>query len=173
MKINKALLVIAALMLFGWGLGATADVVKIGIVDLEQAVTSTEEGKAAREEFERKMRAAQAQLQPMIDQYQTMLADVESKKFVLSDSALREKQLDLVERQNEIRNKQQEIKGQLEIDRERLISPMRDKLQAVISEIGRRENFSLIMLRSAPGVIYTREALDITDLVIETFNKQG
>ena len=50
---------------------------------------------------------------------------------------------------------------------------MRDKLQEVISEIGRRENFSLIMLRSAPGVIYTREALDITDLVIETFNKQG
>ncbi len=173
MKINKALLVIAGLMLFAWGLGATPDVVKNGIVDLEQAVTSTEEGKAAREEFERKMRAAQAQLQPMIDQYQEMLADVESKKFVLSDSALREKQLDLVERQNEIRNKQQEIKGQLEIDRERLISPMRDKLQAVISEIGRRENFSLIMLRSAPGVIYTREALDITDLVIETFNKQG
>ena len=72
-----------------------------------------------------------------------------------------------------IQNKQQEIKGQLEIDRERLISPMRDKLQEVISDIGRRENFSLIMLRSAPGVIYTREALDITDLVIETFNKQG
>lgn len=173
MKINKALLVIVAVMLFGWGLGATPDVVKIGIVDLEQAVTSTEQGKAAREEFERKMRAAQAQLQPMIDRYQEMLADVESKKFVLSDSALREKQLDLVERQNEIRNKQQEIKGQLEIDRERLISPMRDKLQEVISDIGRRENFSLIMLRSAPGVIYTREALDITDLVIETFNKQG
>ena len=87
MKINKALLVIAGMMLFAWGLGATSDVVKIGIVDLEQAVTSTEEGKAAREEFERKMRAAQGQLQPMIDQYQEMLADVESKKIVLSDSA--------------------------------------------------------------------------------------
>lgn len=173
MRFERALVVIAAVALFGWGLGASSDPVKIGVVDLEQAVMSTDSGKAAKDEFERKMREAEAKLQPMVEQYQAMLKEVESKKFVLSDSALREKQLDLVERQNEIQAKQREIKGQLEVDRERLISPMRTKLSNVIAEIGRKEGFSVILQRGAPGVMYTREALDITDLVIEAFNKQG
>ncbi len=173
MRFNKAIGVIAAVALFGWGLGANGEPVKIGVVDLEQAVTSSEEGKAAREEFDRKMREAQAKLQPLLDRYQEMLKEAESKRFVLSEEALRNKRLDLMERQREIENKQREIKGQLEIDRERLISPMRAKLQDIISEIGRRDGFSLIIIRGAPGVAYTREALDITDRVIESFNKRG
>ena len=48
--------------------------------------------------------------------------------------------------------------------------PMSPKTNA--SSTG-EEGFSLIIQRGAPGVMYTREALDITDLVIENFNKKG
>ena len=41
-----------------------------------------------------------------------------------------------------------------------------------MNEIGREQGFSLILVRGAPGVIYYKEALDITDVVIERFNKQ-
>ena len=43
----------------------------------------------------------------------------------------------------------------------------------VVDEIGRKEGFSLILLRGGPGIMYSREALDITDLVVEAFNKKG
>ena len=173
MRVDKALVVIAAVALFGWGLGASSDGVKIGVVDIEQAAISTDAGKSAKDELERKMREAQGKLQPLVEQYQELASEVESKKFVLSDEALREKQLDLVERQNRIQSMEREVKGQLKIDERRLIAPVLEKLNSVVSEIGRKEGFSVILQRGAPGVVYTREALDITDAVIEAFNKQG
>ncbi len=173
MRFNKAIVVLAAALLLGWGLGASDETFKIGVVDLDQAVTSTEEGKQAREEFERKKREAEARLQPLVERAQEAAKEFEAKRFVLSDDALRAKQLDLVEFRNQIESKQREIQGQLEVDRERLVGPLREKLVKVVEEVGREEGFSLIMLRNAPGVMYTREALDITDLVIERFNKKG
>jgi hypothetical protein len=37
--------------------------------------------------------------------------------------------------------------------------------------VGRDNGFALILIRGAPGVLYYKEALDITDVVIERFNK--
>ncbi len=170
---DRAMIVIAVSAILAWGLGATDDKVKIGVVDLDQAITSTDEGRAARDEFERKKREAEATLQPMVERYQELNAEMEAKQFVLSKEALRLKQLDLADLVNQIQNKQKEIQGQLEIDRERLVGPLRVKLAEIVEEVGRKESFSIILLRNAPGVMYSREALDVTDLIIERFNKKG
>jgi len=151
---------------------AGAEDAKIGIVDVEQAITATDEGQAARDELERKIREAEAQLQPMADQFKAMAQEVEAKQFVLSEDAMRQKQLEAAELRNKIENRQREIKGQLEVDRERLIGPLREKLTAIILDLGRKEGYALILARGTPGVMYTREALDITDQVVKAFNGQ-
>jgi outer membrane protein len=152
--------------------GATAaEDNRIGIVDIEQAITATEEGKAARDELERKVRDAESQLQPMVDQLKAMFEEVEAKQFVLSEDAMRQKQLEVAELRNKIENRKREVEGQLQVDRERLIGPLREKLNTIILDIGRKEGFALILQRGTPGVMYTREALDITDKVIQAFNQ--
>lgn len=151
---------------------AGAEDTKIAIVDVEQAITGTDEGKAARAELERKIREAEAQLQPMADQFKAMAQEVEAKQFVLSEDAMRQKQLEAAELRNKIENRQREIKGQLEVDRERLIGPLREKLTAIILDLGRKEGYALILARGTPGVMYSREALDITDQVVKAFNGQ-
>lgn len=168
----RAVLAAGAALLFVAVAPASAEDVKIGIVDVEQAITATDEGKAAREELERKIREAEAQLQPMADQFKAMAQEVEAKQFVLSEDAMRQKQLEAAELRNKIENRQREIKGQLEVDRERLIGPLREKLTAIILDLGRKEGYSLILARGTPGVMYTREALDITDQVVKAFNGQ-
>ena len=173
MNANKTLVALLTAIVLGWGLGASDGDVKLGVVDLDQAVTSTDEGRKARDEFERKKREAEAKLQPLHERAQEMLKEFEAKRFVLSEDALYQKQLDLAEIRNEIESKRREIQGQLEVDRERLVGPLRTKLGSVVEDVGREEGFSLIIQRGAPGVMYSREALDITDLVIEKFNKKG
>ena len=171
MRMNRVLVLLAAVLLLGFGLGATDEGLKIGVVDLDQAVTSTDEGKAAVKEFERKKREAEAELNPMVERFQEMAKELEAKKFVLSDDALFQKRLDVEELRNEIQGKQKQIEGRLQVDRERLVGPLRTKLIEIIEEVGRNEGFSMILQRQAPGLMYSREALDITDLVIEKFNK--
>jgi len=171
-RVNKAIVVAIAFLAFGWGLGAEHDGVKIGIVDLDQAVGATEEGKAAREELERKKRAAELELQPMIERYQELTTEYQKKRVVLSPDKLREMELDITELQSRLESKQSEVQNQLRVDFERLVGPMRDKLARIVGEVGRDQGFSIIMMRNMPGIMYTREALDITDIVIEKFNEE-
>ncbi len=146
---------------------------KIGVVDIDQALNSTEEGKAAREELSRKQREAQSKLEPMVERFKEMQEELKSKRFVLSEEALYQKQLDLVELKGEIDNRAKELEDKFKVDKERLEGPLRKKLIEIVEEIGREQGYGLILARGAGGMLYNREALDITDKVIERFNKKG
>jgi outer membrane protein len=173
MKIPKALVLLALAGLLIWGTAAQDEPIRIGVVDIDQAISSTEEGKAAREEFARKQREAEAEIQPMIERYKSLEDDLKAKKFVLSDEALFQKQLDLAEMRNQIQNKMKELEGQLQVDQKRLEAPLTKKLVQIIEEAGKESGFTMIIRRGAPGILYTREALDVTDLIIEKYNQKG
>jgi len=102
-----------------------------------------------------------------------MQKELQAKQFVMSEDAVRAKQLDLVELRNRYETKAKEEEGQLKIDQQRLVGPIIEKLESVLKEIGRKNEFSAIIRVDAPGVVYSREALDITDLVIKNFNRKG
>ncbi len=170
---TRTWIALAALAVLLTGAGAAAEEMKIGVVDLDQAINSTDQGKKAREELARKQRDAEGKLQPLLERYQTMVEEVKSKRFVLSDEALFQKQLDLAELSNEIDSKRKEILGQLKVDRERLEGPLRAKLAGIVQDVGKEQGFTVILARGTPGLMYTREALDITDVVIDRFNKKN
>ena len=172
MKAQNAIVALGALALLVVGTAAQDEPIKIGVVDLDQAISSTEDGKAAREEMARKQREAEAQVKPLYDRYQALDEDLKAKKFVLSDESLFQKQLDLAEIRNQIENKAKEIEGQLKVDKYRIQEPLLNKLRTIINDIGREDGFTLILQRGAAGVIYSREALDITDLIIAKYNKK-
>lgn len=171
MRRANLLLLIGLVAAVGWATGAQDEPVKVGVVDVDQAISSTERGKKAREEFQRKQEEAQKAVRPLIEKYKELQKEIKSKKYVLSDDALFDKQVKLAELRNRIDNKIQEVKGQLKIDQGRLEAPLRDRLRDIVSTIGKEEGFTLILMRDSPGVMYSREALDITDAVVERFNE--
>jgi outer membrane protein len=173
MQIHRAFVLLALCALLVWGTAAQDDAIKIGIVDIDQAISSTDEGKAAREEFARKQREAEQQMQPLMDRYKGVEEELKAKKFVLSEEALFQKQLDLAEMRNLIQNKIKELEGQLQVDQKRLEGPLTAKLVEIITDVGKTQGFTLILRRGTPGVLYTREALDVTDLIIQRYNQKG
>jgi outer membrane protein len=170
---SRILLILGLVALPVWTAGAQDEPIKIGVVDVEQALISTEEGKAARDELNRKKREADAEVQPLLDRHQTLKEEVQGKKYVLSDDALFEKQVEIAELENRIQNKIKELEGQLKIDQGRLQAPLLAKLQGIVEEIGKERGFTLIIRRETPGVLYTREAIDITDQVVSRFNRKS
>ena len=173
MRVNKGILVFAVATTILWGTAAQDEAFKVGIVDIDQAISSTDGGKAAREEFSRKQREAQGQVQPLLDRYKALEEGMKAKKFVLSDEALFQKQLDLAQIRNQIENKMKELEGRLQVEQKRLEGPLTKKLVEIIEETGKSSGFTLILRRGAPGMLYSREALDITDLIVEKYNQKG
>ena len=173
MKFERILMVLALGLALGWGLGATSEPTKIGFVDPQQVLSTVESGKSAQDELERKAREAQQRLTPLIEELEAKQKELQAKQFVMSKEALSEKQLDLVELRNRIESQGKEEENKLKIDQQRLIGPLQEKFLDVVREVGRENGFSVVMFTDAPGLAYRRESLDITELVIKTFNKKG
>jgi outer membrane protein len=173
MKVHNSVILAALFSVLVLSTGAQDEGFKIGIVDLDQVISSTGEGKAAREEMARKQREAEEQLAPLYERYKGLEDDLKAKKFVLSDDALFQKQLDLAELRNTIENKLKEIEGQLKVDKVRIQEPLVNKLKSIITSLGRDDGYTLILQRGAPGVIYSREALDITDQVVKKYDEKS
>jgi Skp family chaperone for outer membrane proteins len=157
MQIHRAFVLLALGALLVWGTAAQDEPIKIGIVDIDQAISSTDEGKAAREEFARKQREAEQQMQPLMDRYKGVEEELKAKKFVLSEEALFQKQLDLAEMRNLIQNKIKELEGQLQVDQKRLEGPLTAKL---VEDRGRGQDPEKLHVDPAPGhpECSTREA---------------
>jgi outer membrane protein len=170
---QRMIRVLVSALVLGWAGVAAAQEVKIGIVDLDQALLSTDEGKAAREEITRKARDAQAEVEPLSVQHKTLTEELQGKKYVLSDDAMFQKRVQLAELENKIKSKIEELKGQLKIEEGKMLGPLYSKMQTIIESIGKEQGFTLILARNNPYVMYSREALDITDLVVARFNQKG
>jgi outer membrane protein len=168
---SRIFVIAAGLLVFAGT--AIAEDMKIAVVDLDQAINATDQGKKAREELQGKQKQAEGQLKPMYEKGKALAEEIQSKRFVLSEDALRKKQLDLAEIQSDLRAKGAELEGQFKVDYERLVGPLRDKLLGIITDFGKEQGYTLILERNTPGVIYTKEALDITDEVVQRFNKKG
>ncbi len=173
MRVNKVLVLVLSAAFLGWGLGADDGQVKIGVIDVQQALVSTEEGKKVKEDLERKVRAAEAQIQPKIQRLQETQKELQEMQHVLSKEALQKKQFDLMEMKTQIETEGQGLEQQFKLDQARLMQPLLEKFATVVDEIGRKKGFALILERQDPGIMYSREALDITDLAVAEFNKKG
>lgn len=172
MRMGRLVLISTAMLLLVWGVAATNDPVKMGFVDVEKVLASVDKGKAAREELERKRSQAEERLRPIVEQLEAIQKELQAKQFVMSEEAVRAKQLDMAELKNRYETKAKEEEGQFKVDQQRLIGPLLEKLEAVIKEVGRDNGFSVIMRLDAPSIVYSREALDVTDLVVEKFNRK-
>jgi outer membrane protein len=172
MKVHNAIVVLGALALLVVGTAAQDEPIKIGVVDSEQLFMSTDIGRTAKAEMDRKRSEASAKLAPLAEQLQAMDAEREAKQFVLSQEAMQKKQNEMDGVLNQLQNREKEAKGQLMIDLRQIQGELEKTFQEVITETGREQGFTLILQRNTPGLIYSREALDITDLIIAQTNKK-
>ena len=173
MQIPKPVLWVALIVVLVWGTAAQDQAIKIGVVDIDQAFASTQEGKSAREELQRKQRDAEAKIQPMIEEFRSMEDELQKQRFTLSEEALYDRQLDLAQKRNEIETRMKELEVQFQVDQKRLEGPLLKKMLTVIETEGKKAGFTMILRRGSSGLLYTREALDITDTIIEKYNKSS
>ena len=177
MKFEKVVLSIAVGLILCGGLAAQAADSKIGFVDAQQVLATVESGKKAQEELERKAREAQARLTPLIEQLEALQKELQAKQFVMSKEAVQAKQLDMAELRNRIESQGQEEKSKLEKElaalKQQAAQAAAGDLLGNAKEIGRDEGYSAIFLSDAPGLVYRRENLDVTEEVIKTFNSRN
>jgi len=150
--------------------GAAA-IVKIGIVDLQSALNATTEGMAAKESLRQRHLGRQEE----IDAKKAELDSLEEKlkSPVLSEDAQAELKQEYVKKRGEIIEYVNIAKQEEEKENQALSGRILNGLVEIAREIAAQEDYTIIMEKSSGGVIYSLEALDLTERVVKIYNEQS
>jgi outer membrane protein len=159
-----------ALALFVPALPAFADF-KLAVVDQRRALLSSEGGKAAESTLSQLEDKKKKELEPRSSKCKKMQEDVEAQRFVLSDDAIQEKMIEFQSCQRDLERDFQAAKDELAVQNRKLLAPLAKKLEEAVKEIGKDKGFDLVLDRSTPGVLYSTDSSDITELVIKKLNE--
>ena len=150
--------------------GAAADF-KVGFVDRQRAVFSSTVGKEAEKTLSSLQEKKQSEVEPQQAKCKRSQEELEAQRFVLSEEALQERMIELRRCERELEREIQAARDEMAVEQQKQLAPIVKKFEESIKDLGKSNNFDLILDRSSPGVLYFQDGLDITDLVIKRLNQ--
>jgi len=143
---------------------------KIVVINAEQAILQSEEGKAKIEAIRTAVEADELKIQSLSDQIKSLQEQLAKDAEVISDGEKQKLQKDIenlnIDAQFELQ-KYQKKGNELQQD---LMREMPPKLQAVLQDLIEVEGYDLVMPRA--GLLYTNAKHNITRKVTEKLNEK-
>ncbi len=144
---------------------------RTAFVDLRKAMFNSKEGRAAQEQFAKFEEAKIGELRPRREELRSLEEDYEKQRFVLSPEALQDRRLDIVKKRRDLERDLREAEDELQIRQVQLLQPIQKRIAEVVKTVGEQHGYTMILDKSAQGLIYFQEQLDVTDEVIAELNK--
>ncbi|MBW1615181.1 MAG: OmpH family outer membrane protein [Deltaproteobacteria bacterium] len=148
---------------------SAADMPKIGIVDFQKIIESSEKGKAASETLNKEAEKMRADLEKQSAELKEMKESFDKEAAVLSDEKRKEKEGKLNAKLVKFRETQKKYNDDTGKLYQELMVEIQKKIVTVIEGIGKKEGYSLIVEKVQGGVLYSA-GIDITDKVIKGYN---
>jgi outer membrane protein len=145
--------------------------VKIGFVDLDRALNESRAGRSALEKLQTKVKETESRLLKEKQEMERLRSDIDKKGLLLKEEERRNLEKEF---QRRVRNYQREMRdSQEELNQRKneLMADILKGLEKVVTEIGKKEKFTLILERGQ--VLYTDQGVDITDTVIKRYDSNG
>jgi len=149
---------------------AAREDVRIGYVDLQRAIFSSNPGKEARRSLDERTDKLKKDLEKKQEELRTVKAEFDKQSAVLSPDARAEKERDLQRRLRELERLKQDSEDELNRRDQELSKRILGEVREVVRQIGGKGNYTLILERNAAGVLYAANGVDLTEEVIKAYN---
>lgn len=148
--------------------GFTADVAKIGVVELQRVIETSDAGK----EIKAKMTAQYEQMEGELKGKESEIKDLKKRMdreaLVMSKEMREEKDREFRIKVNDIKMLQKKYEAELQAMNKRMMGGLIKESQKIIAEIGKSKGYLVIINKSA--VLYSPSTIDITDEVVKRYN---
>jgi len=133
---------------------------KIGIIDIENTLSTTPAGKRANEQFEKTRKAKQAELDKQQTELKKAGADLEKQQAVLKPEIFKAKRDELEKKFVTLQQTYVKLERELAADRTKLIQDLLKQAEPRIEKIAKAEGVSLIIDQSA--TVWSDPSVDLT-----------
>lgn len=151
---------------------AAPEDVKIGYVDLQRAIFTSNAGKEARRALDERTDKLKKEFDKKQEELRAIQAEFVKQSAVLSTEARTEKERDLQRRLRELERLKQDSEDELNRRDAELSKRILGEVRNVVRQIGGKGGYTLILERNAAGVLYAASHVDLTDEVIKAYNAQ-
>lgn len=151
---------------------AMADI-KIGTVDLQQALQTVDQGKSAKSKLESEVSKKKSELQKEEEKIKKLHAEFEKQSMVLTDQARAKKQAEI---QGMIMKYQETVaKTQMEMQKKEkdLTDPIITGLRKIIASLAEERGYTMVLEKNENTVLFSQEKDDLTQEVIKQYNKKN
>jgi outer membrane protein len=144
--------------------------VRIGFVDLQKAIRDSQAGKRAREQFRAEIKKIESGLLKEKQDLERLKSDIEKKGLLLKAEERRNMEKEFQKRARDYQRVMKDSREELRQKESEMATSILKELEKVVTKIGEQEKFTLILERGQ--VLYTDQGVDITDKVIESYDRR-
>jgi outer membrane protein len=149
---------------------ARAAELKIGYVNLQQAVSEVDEGKAARDTLKKEFDAKQKTLDDKQNELKRMKDDLDKQMVVMSDEAKREKAVEFERKVNEMQQLYVQMQKDLQEREREMMKVIFDKMEAVIKDIATAEGYGYVFEQQNAGLMVAPPQANMTQELVRRYN---
>jgi outer membrane protein len=157
-----------ALFLFS---GVASAQTKVGVIDVQRAVASTEDGLRAQATLKKLFDSRQQELNKKQTDLQKQREDIDKQAKVLPKDALTKRVDEWQKQMMDLQAIFLEYNKELEKKQKELTDPVFGKILEIVKRIATSENIDLVLDKAT--VAYVRTDLDLTDKAIQMYNSSG
>lgn len=150
---------------------ASAQVVKVGFIDIQKVIGESAAGKRAKERFQVQVKKAEGDIQKERIDLERLKADIEKKGPLLKDEERRNLEADFQKRSVILQRTMGDYQQDLQQKEREMMGDILKDLEQIVSDVGKAEKFTMIFEKSQ--ILYNDPSTDITNRVIETYNSRA
>lgn len=169
MKLNTSIIIFA--LLFATNVFADSSL-KVAYVDIQKALEMTKAGQKVQKEFKSEVDSEQKSIDKKKAEYENLKESLDKQKSSLNESALREKEENLMGLEKELKRSFQDSQDKLRRKNATLVGELVKKMRELIEKMGKEEGYSMILEKNGQGLIFADPSLDITESVVKKFDAQ-
>jgi len=164
-------IVTMVLLLCGFNLAQAADNLKIGCVDLQRVIETSDIGKKLKVEIQQEIEKAKQKLTEKDQELKKLREMLDRQSFAMNEDVKQEKLKEFQTKARELErlttDSEDDLKQRFTVKQQRLIQDVMD----VVKQYGKEKGYSII-LEKGLTVIYAIDSFDVTDEVVQVFNEK-
>lgn len=149
---------------------ASAEDLKIGVVDAERIIKSSPQAEQATKQLEKEFAARDRELRAQQKSIKEMEDKLSKDGAVMSESEVQKIERDLATQRRDLRRDQEEYRDDLTLRRNEEFGKILKEIETSILAIAKEQGYDLVL---SQGVLFASNKVDITGTVLERLKKGG
>lgn len=143
--------------------------VKLGYVDMQRALNSSEAGKEAKEQLAARVKKYQDEINVKQEEIKKLKEDLEKQGMLLSETARAAKEKDYQQRLKEFQRFTKDAQDELQGKDEEYTRKIIEGMDKVVQEFGRKNGYTFIFVKNE-GMLFVDDKVDVTEEILKSFN---